>query len=118
MHDPGETELLRDHLNEEHAINHLVESVSRYDAEAAQYIREGQVRRYHKELAVRDLVEIWARYGLDPRLMKEIILRELQGVSATRRSRAVQNDYSARNTGSRQNPPDTADGTNKGSGGE
>jgi len=118
MQDPGETEMLREHLNEEHIIKHLVESVSKYDAEAAGYIRDGQVRRYHKELAVRDLVELWGRYGLDPRLMKEIILRELQRISAIRRSRAAQNDYSARNTGSRQNPPDTQDGANKGPGGE
>jgi len=117
MQDPEELEMLREHLNEEHVINHLVESVSRYDVESAEYIREGQARRYHKEQAVRDLVELWARYGLDPRLMKEIILRELERISAIRRSRAAQN-YSARNTGSRQNPPDTADGTNKGSGGE
>jgi hypothetical protein len=118
MQDPEELEMLREHLNKEHVINHLVESVSRYDVEAAEYIRDGQARQYHKELAVRDLVELWARYGLDPRLMKEIILRELERISAIRRSRAAQNDYSARNTGSRQNPPDTADGTNKGSGGE
>ncbi|MCJ7635065.1 hypothetical protein MUP77_22080 [Candidatus Bathyarchaeota archaeon] len=118
MKDPKETEMLREHLNEEHVINHLVESVSRYDAEAARYIREGQARRYHKELAVRALVELWARYGLDPRLMEEIILGELQRITAARRSRARQNDYSAGNTGSRQNPPDTADGTNEGSGGE
>jgi len=116
MQDPGETEMLREHLNEEHAINHLVESVSKYDMEAAEYIRDGQARRYHKEQAVRDLVELWARYGLDPRLMKEIILHELERISAIRRSRAAQNHYSARNTGSRQNPPGTADGTNKGSG--
>jgi hypothetical protein len=118
MKDPEELEMLREHLNKEHVINHLVESVSKYDAEAARYIREGQARRYHKELAVRDLVELWARYGLDPRLMKEIILGELERTSATRRSRARQNDYPARDTGSSQNPPGTAEGTNKGSGGE
>ncbi len=118
MKDPEELEMLREHLNKEHVINHLVESVSKYDAEAARYIRDGQARRYHKELAVRALVELWARYGLDPRLMEEIILRELQGITAARRSRSGENDHSARNMGSRQNPPDTQDGTNRGSGGE
>ena len=98
MKDPEETELLREHLNEEHVIKHLVESISKYDVEAAGYIRDGQARRYHKEQAVRDLVELWARYGLDPRLMKEIILRELERITDIRRSRAAQNDHSARNT--------------------
>lgn len=98
MKDPEETELLREHLNEEHVIEHLVESVSKYDAEAAGYIRDGQARRYHKEKTVRDLIELWARYGLDPRLMKEIMLRELERITDIRRSRAAQNDHSAKNT--------------------
>lgn len=98
MKDPEETELLREHLNEEHVITHLVESVSKYDAEAGGYIRDGQARKYHKEKAVRDLIELWARYGLDPRLMKEIILHELERIKDIRRSRTAQNDHSTKNT--------------------
>jgi hypothetical protein len=97
LKEPEETELLREHLNEEHAIKHLVESVSKYDAEAAGYVRDGQVRRYHKEQAVRDLVELWTKYGLDPRLMKEIILHELQRRTQIMQSRFAQNEHSTRN---------------------
>ena len=85
--DPEELEMLRLHLNKEHVIEHLVESVSAYDAEAAGYIRDGQSLLHQKERAVRDLVELWTRYKLDPRLIKEIILQELQRRTATMRSR-------------------------------
>jgi hypothetical protein len=98
LKDPEETESLREHLNEEHVITHLVESVSKYNAEAAGYIRDGQVRRYHKEKALRDLVELWTKYGLDPRLMREIILQELQRQTQIMQSRVAQNKPSARNT--------------------
>jgi hypothetical protein len=114
MKDPGEREILRQHLHDEHTMKHLVESVSKYDTEAAEYIRDGQVRWYHKEQAVRDLVELWAKHGLDPRILKEIILNELQKITAFWRTRTAQNNSAARNTSSGLNHPDTADGMQKG----
>lgn len=78
MKDPEELEILRAHLHTEHVIDHLVESVSQYDAEAAQYIREGQSLIHQKERAVRDLVDLSVRYRLDPRLLRDIILQELR----------------------------------------
>ena len=85
--DPEKLETLRAHLNKEHVVEHLVESVSEYDGEAAEYIREGQFLLHQKERAVRDLVEMWTRYKLDPRLMREIILQELQRRTASMRGR-------------------------------
>jgi soluble lytic murein transglycosylase-like protein len=85
--DPEELEMLRVHLNREHVIEHLVESVSVYDAEAAEYIREGQSLLHQKERALRDLVELWTRYNLDPKLIREIILQELQRRTAEMRSK-------------------------------
>jgi hypothetical protein len=73
-------------------MEHLVESVSKYDAEAAQYIQDGQVRRYHREQAIRDLVELWARAGLDPRLIREIVLQELRRRTKIMRGRVVKNE--------------------------
>jgi hypothetical protein len=90
MKDPEETENLRKHLIEYHAINHLAESVANYDNESAEYIREGQIRKFHKEKAIRDLVELWTRYNYDPLLMKEIIIQELQRRAAFMRQRAAQ----------------------------
>jgi hypothetical protein len=88
--DPDEVELLREHLQGEHAIQHLAESVGKYDADAAGYIREGQIRRYRKEKALRDLVELSARYNLDPRLIKEIVLSELRRQAAFAHPRTAQ----------------------------
>jgi hypothetical protein len=85
-------------LNEEHVIEHLVESVSKYDEEAAVYIREGQARKHHREKAVRDLVELCDRYGLDPRLMRAIILRELERSIAMRWNRVVNQQETSRIT--------------------
>jgi hypothetical protein len=90
MKDPEEMENLRKHLIEYHAINHLAESVANYDKESAEYIREGQIRKFHKEKAIRDLVELWTRYNYDPLLMKEIIIQELQRRAAFIRRRAAQ----------------------------
>jgi hypothetical protein len=98
MKDPEELEMLREHLNEEHVIEHLVESVSKYDEEAAVYIREGQARKHHREKAVRDLVELCDRYGLDPRLMRAIILRELERSIAMRWNRVVNQQETSRIT--------------------
>jgi hypothetical protein len=89
MKDPEEREILLKHLHEEHTIKRLVESISAHDAEAADYIRAGQARRHHMEQAIRDLVELWCGYRLDPRLMREIILRELQRIAELRRNRQV-----------------------------
>jgi len=83
--DPGELEMLRAHLNKEHVIEHLVESVSAYDAEAAEYLRNGQSLLHQKERAVQDLVELWTRSNLDPRLIREIVLQELQRRTAIMR---------------------------------
>ena len=63
--DPEELGILRAHLHQEHAMDHLVESVSAYDAEAAAYIREGQSLLYQREQVVRDLVEFCIRHKLD-----------------------------------------------------
>jgi len=90
--DPGELEMLRVHLTKEHVIEHLVESVSAYDAEAARYIREGQSLLHQKERALRDLVELWTRYKLDPGLIREIILQELQRRTAVMRSQVAHRD--------------------------
>jgi hypothetical protein len=90
MKDPQEMEMLRKHLHEEHTIKSLVESLSQYDAEAAGYLREGQARQHHKEQAIRDLVDMWCRCGLDPRLIKEIVLQELQKRTEIMRMRAAQ----------------------------
>ena len=76
--DPAERETLRVHLHNEHAMKHLIESVSVYDNEAAEYIRAIEIRRHHREQAIRELVELWSRYNLDPRLLKEMVLRELK----------------------------------------
>jgi hypothetical protein len=90
MKDSEEREMLLKHLSEEHTIKWLIESVSTYDAQAAVYIRAGQARRHHMDQAIRDLVELWCRYNLDPRLMREIILGELQRMTELMRNRQRQ----------------------------
>jgi hypothetical protein len=90
--DPEEREILRVHLNKDHVLEHLVESVSAYDAEAAGYLRDGQSLLHQKERAVRDLVELWTRSNLDPRLLREIVLQELQRRTAIMRSQVAKND--------------------------
>jgi len=90
--DSEELEMLRVHLNKEHVIEHLVESVSAYDAEAAEYIREGQSLLHQKERGLRDLVELWTRYNLDPKLIREIVLQELQRRTADMRSKIIRKD--------------------------
>jgi hypothetical protein len=90
--DPEELEMLRAHLNKEHVLEHLVESVSAYDAEAAEYIRDGQSLLHQKERGLRDLVELWTRYRLDPTLMREIVLQELQRRNAVMLRRLTKKD--------------------------
>jgi len=90
--DPGELEMLRVHLNKEHVIEHLVESVSAYDAKAAEYIRNGQSLLHQKEQVVRDLVELCIGYKLDPRWLREIVLHALKRRAAFMHSRAAQKD--------------------------
>ena len=112
--DPQDTELLRNHLNEEHKINHLVESVSGYDEEAARYIREGQSRRYYVERICRDLVFLCEKYRIDPRWMRAQVIYEIRRIVAFRRSRAGGSDNSARTSDPWQNFRDVEDKTTKG----